>query len=122
MPVTFRISSGWRWWQELGKKICRGTSVDVVAPAAGFALVARGRRHHPLADRSLEPRTGNLRARFFGPGTRHAPVGRPNSLHGAAQQSHGCNIPELIPAKGLSSLIGENPPAEKIERRDGGNR
>jgi hypothetical protein len=42
MPVTFRISSGWRWWQELGEKICRGTSADVVAPAAGFVLEARG--------------------------------------------------------------------------------
>ena len=36
-----------------------GSSADVVAPAAGFALVAQGRRHHPPADRSLEPRTGN---------------------------------------------------------------
>ena len=50
----------------MGEGFAEGTSAGVVALAAGFALVARERRHHPPADRSLEPRTGNLRAGFFG--------------------------------------------------------
>ena len=92
------------------------TSAGVIAPAAGL-LVARGRRRLP-ADRSLEPRTGNLRAGFFGPGTRHAPVGRPHLLHGAAQQSHGCNIPELIRQRACQALsVRTHRPKKRAPRR-----